>query len=55
MMDPDLARAISDANAILARDGYTSKLAVQPLPQPGRGCLARFLIQHKYSNGLSIS
>jgi hypothetical protein len=32
-----------------------SRLDVQPLPQPGRGCRARFLVRHNYSNSPNIS
>jgi hypothetical protein len=47
----DLRGAIASVNARLPG----SRFDVQLLPQSGRGCLARFMVQHNHSNGINIS
>ena len=39
----------------LAQLGFGSRFSVQPLPQPGHACRARFLVWHSRWNGVPIS
>jgi len=51
----DLQRAAVEQNARLAQYGYSTKFNVQPMPQAGHACRARFLVSHTYTSGAPIS